>query len=299
MDTTTATPLQIDTQLAELFAEMARADSARDAALTLAHRAAGDKQVRGYGRRAAWGMTDEAAIAAIAELDTDLAGIARRDLERAVARMAAAEAQAEPLHAEYARRPWSRFFSVPGGHIHKDNRLSCNRRPDTDQRWNPALSGKSEAEAVEALGPNMCTVCFPSAPVEWTAGTPRKSREQVAAERAEAEKAARVNDPKLIAAPDGRPLRVDGNVLRTVRSAEIAAVDALWWAAYGRHLGEPNEPFARSHEANAAQIVAALAAKAGTTEAAELARLTDKAIKKIRKELGADVAAAASAVWGR
>jgi hypothetical protein len=45
--------------------------------------------------------------------------------------------------------------------------------------------------------------------------------------------------------------------------------------------------------------VAALAAKAGTTEAAELARMTAKALKKIRKELGADVAAAAAAVWGR
>lgn len=298
MNPANATPREIDTRLAELFRDMGAAEAAHQHAVSLAHSEVGDQRVW-YGRRQGWATSDKRVLEALAERDTAKARDIRQMLRQAAERRSAAEELAGPLHAEYARRPWSRFFSVPGGHIHRDNGLGCNRRPDTEQRWNPALSGKSEAEAVEALGPNMCTVCYPSAPVEWSAGTPRKSREQLAAEKAAAAEAARVTDPKLIAAPDGSELRVDGAVLRTVRSAEIAAVDALWWAAYGRHVGEPNEPYARSHEAQAAQIVEALAAKAGTTEAAERARLTGKALVKIRKELGVEVAAAAKAAWGR
>jgi hypothetical protein len=244
MDTTTATPLQIDTQLAELFAEMARADSARDAALTLAHRAAGDKQVRGYGRRAAWGMTDEAAIAAIAELDTDLADIARRDLERAVARMAAAEAQAEPLHAEYARRPWSRFFSVPGGHIHKDNRLSCNRRPDTDQRLEPGAQRQVRGRGGRGAGAEHVHQVLPhragrvdrrDAPQEPRAGRRRAGRRRRAGPR---------HRPEADRRPGRQRTARGRHTLRTVRSAEIAAVDAPRVGRLRPPPGEPNEPYA-------------------------------------------------------
>jgi hypothetical protein len=66
---------------------------------------------------------------------------------------------------------WSRFFLVTSssGHIHSS--MHCSTcRPTTRYGWLPALSGKTEAEAVKDCGPTLCSVCFPSAPTEWTTG---------------------------------------------------------------------------------------------------------------------------------
>lgn len=66
---------------------------------------------------------------------------------------------------------WSRFFLVTSspGHVHASTHCSTCR-PTTTYGWLPELSGKDEAEAVKDLGPTLCTVCFPSAPTEWTSG---------------------------------------------------------------------------------------------------------------------------------
>jgi hypothetical protein len=64
---------------------------------------------------------------------------------------------------------WSRFFMVTGGHIHSST--GCHTLyPTTRIGWLPDLSGETEADAVAAHGALLCTVCFPSAPVEWTDG---------------------------------------------------------------------------------------------------------------------------------
>jgi hypothetical protein len=93
----------------------------------------------------------------------------------AVADLAALDAEEAPLNAGFVRRGrWSRFFVVQqnNGHIHSSMACStCNRNGSaTSFGWNPELSGLTEAEAVAKLGPSLCTVCFPSAPVEWTVG---------------------------------------------------------------------------------------------------------------------------------
>ena len=70
---------------------------------------------------------------------------------------------------------WSRFFLVAGGHLHSSmNCSTCNNGFNpTEFYWYPTLAGLNEAEAVEAVGSVLCTVCFPSAPVEWTEGDMR------------------------------------------------------------------------------------------------------------------------------
>jgi hypothetical protein len=76
--------------------------------------------------------------------------------------------QIDELEANYTG--WSRFFLVTSskGHIHSS--MDCSTcRHTTRYGWLPELSGKTEAEAVESQGPALCSVCFPSAPVEWTA----------------------------------------------------------------------------------------------------------------------------------
>ena len=87
------------------------------------------------------------------------------------AERAAARAEAEPLEQEFDEKRWSRFFLVTNtnGHIHRT--MACSTTfPTTRWAWLPDLSGLTEEDAVKAQGPRLCSVCFPSAPVEWTVG---------------------------------------------------------------------------------------------------------------------------------
>jgi hypothetical protein len=60
---------------------------------------------------------------------------------------------------------WTRFFLVK--HIHSS--MSCSSfRPTTRVGWLPNVSGLTEAEAVKEHGATLCTICYPSAPVELT-----------------------------------------------------------------------------------------------------------------------------------
>ncbi|MBM0201777.1 hypothetical protein JNW90_00735 [Micromonospora sp. STR1s_5] len=68
---------------------------------------------------------------------------------------------------------------------------------------------------------------------------------------------ARLTDPKLICAPDGSELRVDHQVIATVRVAEAAYVDHLWWAAWPH----ANPDSIDRHVRQALQLAQALAAK--------------------------------------
>ena len=107
--------------------------------------------------------------AATAEREWD-----RRDMERylseyyAKAQALTAAIAAERLIGE-EYEGWSRFFLVTSskGHIHSSmNCSTCNWQ--TTFGWLPDVSGLDEEAAVEAHGALLCTVCFPSAPVEWT-----------------------------------------------------------------------------------------------------------------------------------
>jgi hypothetical protein len=87
-----------------------------------------------------------------------------------------AEIEDEISIAEEAYTGWSRFFLVTSsqGHIHSS--MHCSScRPTTTFGWLPQLSGKEEEEAVKAHGPALCSVCFPSAPVEWTSEKVKKA----------------------------------------------------------------------------------------------------------------------------
>lgn len=77
--------------------------------------------------------------------------------------------EASEIEAPFRKNPWNRFFLVQGGHIHRS--MNCSTCYSTTQfGWLPALSGLTEADAVEAHGTRLCSVCFPTAPVEWTVG---------------------------------------------------------------------------------------------------------------------------------
>lgn len=93
------------------------------------------------------------------------------------AHKAFAEANGELSVAELSYDGWSRFFLVQAsnGHIHRD--MACSTCfPTTQYAWLPELSGLGEAAAVEEYGAILCSICYPSAPVEWTNGTNKKEQ---------------------------------------------------------------------------------------------------------------------------
>ncbi|MEU6362187.1 hypothetical protein [Streptomyces albidoflavus] len=76
------------------------------------------------------------------------------------------------LWGEFRRRGgWSRFFLVmnDNGHIHStDSPGMCGSlRPTTRINWLPDLSGMTVEEAVTKFEHNLCSRCFPGAPVEY------------------------------------------------------------------------------------------------------------------------------------
>jgi hypothetical protein len=184
MNPTTMTPSEIDTQLADLYGQERQADHQRNVAVDGMHSDLGHR--RQYSRRGGRGYYSESADQTVAATRAALVEATRpgyelrqmqRHLDRydeAVAELARIAAETAPLEAEYRTRPWSRFFTVQqsGGHIHSSRHCStCNRGFEpTAFLWNPELSGLTEAAAVDKLGPHLCTVCYPSAPVEHTQG---------------------------------------------------------------------------------------------------------------------------------
>lgn len=195
----------------------------------------------------------------------------------------AARNAVEESHQEWLNNgQWNRFFLVEGGHIHSSTGCS-SLRPTTQIAWLPELSGETEAEAVEMFGSVLCSICFPSAPVEHTTGKVKtraqREKEARAAERAAkaAEKAAKmVLDPET-----GEPIRdVWGSQLKTERSvsnAILSEMNSLRW--YG-----DTHPDADKWKAFIDRAVKALAAKQGRDADELLAEFNAKADKKFARE---------------
>lgn len=88
----------------------------------------------------------------------------------AEARLAEARLAVQESENDYRSRPWARYFLVTSsdGHIHASTGCcTCNKgREPTGFALVPYLSGQTVEEAVADLGPALCSVCFPAAPVE-------------------------------------------------------------------------------------------------------------------------------------
>lgn len=172
MDITTATPTEIDTLLADLYSRDNAARAVLDRSRREIYRALGNRITNIRVRIVLSDEDLEGFRTRIAE-DKNFGyrhGHALKSFDQATETIAALALEEAPLHAEYSRRPWSRFFIVPGGHIHSSMHCStCNRNGKATQfGWLPDLSGQTEEEAVAAHGAKLCTTCYPLAPVAWT-----------------------------------------------------------------------------------------------------------------------------------
>ena len=180
---TTPNPVEIDTALADLYYDEVRLVQRLQWATSKLHSAAGDRLTYVSRKYKAWGMTDaEAAEAGPAKpWDADDHAAALAELAELHAEAAANQAAQAELESVFAAGPWSRFFLVRDGHIHSST--SCSTCfPTTVFGWLPELSGSTEAEALAQHGAWLCTICFPSAPVEYT-----NAADVAAAEKASSE----------------------------------------------------------------------------------------------------------------
>jgi hypothetical protein len=172
------------------------------------------------------------------------------DIERASADLTEAIGLVEEIDQEYKSRPWSRYWLVTSsdGHIHRDVGCStCNKgREPTGFALVPYLSGSTVEAAVADLGPALCSVCFPGAPVEAReqARIPARVALALAEEGCEAFQAARDKARQEAArrasgrcpgagqpATPGRPVRcpVCGRLSRVTRAGALEAHRQARW----------------------------------------------------------------------
>lgn len=281
--TTTKTPVEFDTGLALLYGSLAVVNGSRERLTAKAHRLAGDK--RDTWNRNRWGLSRAEVITKVTGM---AAGADRMDPSvgaqpsRLLADLAALDADAQAkrdqikaMDAIYRQAPWSRFILClsHGGHIH--NEIGCQTlRFDTPVEWHPELSGLTVVQAVAKLGPTLCSVCFPDAPVKW-----RRKRSDVDREAKAAERAARAEAKFAKNLRPEEQFRVDGDRITTV----AACKDVL------RREVEHRNMFGRGPSGHhALYVVGAEQAKkvllARGVAQAEIDRIITNAIKRNRKD---------------
>lgn len=176
MDLTTATPVEIDTELSALYVKQLAAKDRIERMVGDIHRYAGDRGRQVSRNRKVYKLDFIDAEAKAREFATTNDPNARSaqyllaKLDELRAVVTETEEASEPLEAEHDKRRWSRFFLVTSsnGHIHSSMHCStCN--PRTTYGWYPEFSGQTMAEAIAAWDERgsaevLCTTCFPDAP---------------------------------------------------------------------------------------------------------------------------------------
>lgn len=174
MVTTQSSPLEIDTALAEIYRRKSAIFRTLRCEIEKIHHAVGDQRRAG----SEWLRSDaavevEARELAKAEDASSIAAVISR-IDAARRSLARCDDERRVFDDLYDAAPWSRFYLVTSsdGHIHSSP--TCTTcRTTTEFAWLPELSGMAEVDAVTAQGPILCTVCFPTAPTEWTRGKSR------------------------------------------------------------------------------------------------------------------------------
>lgn len=295
-DLTTMTPVEIDTELAEInaryYAKMrevhhsrAKADQARSSREWAIKR----------------GNTD------LSSHDRDIEHYKAKAAEQLKAATLISK-EGAPHHAEFTRRGgWFRAWLVDNtsGHIHSSTECSTCY-PTTEFVWLPEYSGRTEAELIADARSTACTICFPNAPVDTRPGLIEAPARKAARLVRESEKAVRdaAKQAKGITNPDGTELLVPGELkirrgetegypVKAERTAEIMAVDALVTEKIVQdgHLSEARgyregleAEDARVAEVQLGLLLPALAHKRGITEEALRESLAPKVLGKYKKD---------------
>lgn len=238
-----------DAEILRLMTEEASLRGAISRVRDRMHSMARDKRVWS-GRTQSWQMTDSKVESIVRQIEAD--GDARDLSVGAIPsellgkltelNMSLAGIVTVIDHKEetYRADPWKRYIECinADGHIHSWWGCKTLNRGAvaTSLAWRTELSGVSTAEAVDTLGPMLCTVCFPSAPVDWCRKRSDVTRAQREADAA-AKKAARdARNALKNLAPQEQFRSRRGDRVTTVAACktlvrdEIEARVALEWA---------------------------------------------------------------------
>lgn len=302
-DLTRWTPADVDTELARLYGEAAKAqaevDGAWSTAVSVANRLA---------RRSSWDRQPLPAQmraeldAIVAKHDTDpdqhtetVVKALRDHADLLANRDAIIEARA-PYEKEFERRGgWNRAFLVSGttGHVHRS--MACSSCHTTTQfHWVTEMSNHTEEEIVEAAGERACTLCYPSAPVETlnrptTLFTPEERTQQEA--RGQRATAAAEKQAKKIAnalTPDGSEFRVEctryGYPQRERFKTESTATS--WMVSNIANFRSPHDdrPMDESMLAEHERIIEAIAGKHDKPVEQVRADIEKKVVAKIKRD---------------
>lgn len=270
MDLTTATPPEIDTEIAKLQAESANCFADAWAAEATLNRLA---EMSNYDRRYFYTGPNEDSL--------------RETIANANRRRDVISAEIVMFNAEYIRRGgWTRFYLVEDGHLHYDvSSYRCSRQSSTTHYWLTEFSGQDGAEVIALAGERVCTNCFPDAPVAPRPAAARFMTVTEAEKAAYTEDTARKRAAKKAAelrTVDGQPLIVGRSQLKTERAANNRAMEeatALAW--YG-----DTHPSAAEWRETIAAILPTLAHVRQTSLQDQVDLLNRKVAAKVKRDGG-------------
>jgi hypothetical protein len=292
-------PVQFDTELFKWYQEHANLDHQLESLFNFKiHPLAGDKEKSlGWGRGRSWGLDDEDALAIVRRrADEDdvrspqlgvrpSEAIARHDQVTALMQTIwGAIVDAEQVWQEHR---WTRWFPClnSDGHVHHTMRGCPTIRWETQMGWATELSGTPLEVAIQmppvGLGPRLCSVCFPQAPVEHCRSLldiTKADREAAKAARQEAKYVKQLR-PAEMTNPDGAPLK-DGSGWRieTVAACEKALRDEVERRnCFGRGPSHDYADYLR-----AAELVTRILLGRGY-EQASIDKIVDNAVKRNRR----------------
>jgi hypothetical protein len=294
MNFKTATPVEIDTELAALYNSNARKNAAASRAVNEAVTDADPKGRYNFQRSAGKRYNETPRERRARVIETAQGGTPHYTaLHAAIAAEAKVFAECRateaPYEAAYTARRWSRFYHVTNtnGHVHSSRGCSTCF-PTTQYGWLTQLSGSTEAELIAVMGDTACTVCYPTAPTfrGFGDGTSYVAKASAAEKAAKADaKAAKVaaKVAKGITFADGSPvfeMSYSGGLstrsYKTERAARIDLVTALVSTAFPWPGGSHDNH--KRYLATAEYIAPALAHKNGQT----LAELWQVVAPKVR-----------------
>jgi hypothetical protein len=236
MDLTTMTPVEIDTALAPIWNDQAVIEQAlvRTSRVVTKLRARADRVLKGEKVDDVRTPADGIRLMQTIEAERTAMSHLREELKEL-------EVKALPFENEYVRRGgWTRVFLAKSHNGHAHNGTECstchNGEYRTEFAWLIRYSGLPEAEIVADAGERACTTCYPSAPADAKGTkmfTPDEEEAQRAREQREAERARKAKEAadKSITTPEGGKVftsRHFRDTAKTLRTAEIAATDALF-----------------------------------------------------------------------
>lgn len=194
------------------------------------------------------------------------------------------------IEKAYADHPWRRHLFVPnpGGHLHSDPECSQlhKGRARTVLELVPAMSGRSDDEAVELAGTRACATCYPAAAAATGSGEIPVPEDLEQIER-DARKRQREADRteawadfrRATAARKRRPGAEHAGATADGTPLEIAT-----GSAFGGEVYRGSESFATEDEAVRWYVARSAAREAAVAEADDAARQADQYAGAEREE---------------